>query len=72
MYCWEYKRIPWPPPLSLSTLPPGLLGLVWGSKADRRMYSTFAWAKLSTEGDFERITIKRNEPGDEDVQFDIG
>jgi hypothetical protein len=36
------------------------------------MYSTFAFGKLSTEGDFQRFTIKRNEPGDEDVQFDIG
>jgi hypothetical protein len=36
------------------------------------MYKTFAFGKLSTEGDFERITIQRNEPADEDIQFDIG
>jgi hypothetical protein len=36
------------------------------------MYSTFAFGKLSTEGDFERLTIQRNQPADEDVQFDIG
>ena len=36
------------------------------------MYSTFAFAKLTTEGDFQKITIQRNEPGDEDVQFDVG
>jgi hypothetical protein len=36
------------------------------------MYSTFAFGKLSTEGAFQRITIQRNEPADEDVQFDIG
>jgi hypothetical protein len=36
------------------------------------MYSTFAYAKKSPESDFEKITISRNEPGDDDVQFDVG
>jgi hypothetical protein len=36
------------------------------------MYSTFAYAKKSADAAFEKITISRNEPGDDDVQFDIG
>jgi hypothetical protein len=36
------------------------------------MYSTVAFAKKSADAEFEKITISRNEPGDEDVQFDIG
>ena len=36
------------------------------------MYSTFAYAKKSADASFEKITISRNEPGDDDVQFDIG
>jgi hypothetical protein len=36
------------------------------------MYSTFAYAKKSADSSFEKITISRNEPGDDDVQFDIG
>ncbi len=47
-------------------------GRQWGSEPAGSMYSTFAFAKLSTEGDFQRVTIQRNVPGDDDVQFDIG
>jgi hypothetical protein len=36
------------------------------------MYSTSAFAVKSAESDFEKITISRNEPGDDDVQFDVG
>jgi hypothetical protein len=36
------------------------------------MYSTHAYAKKSADASFEKITIQRNEPGDDDVQFDIG
>ena len=36
------------------------------------MYSTFAYAKKSADASFEKITISRNEPGDDDVQFDVG
>ena len=36
------------------------------------MYSTFAYAKKSADASFEKITISRNEPSDDDVQFDIG
>ena len=36
------------------------------------MYSTFAYAKKSAEASFEKITISRNEPGEDDVQFDVG
>ncbi len=36
------------------------------------MYSTYAFAKKSPDASFEKITIQRNEPGEDDVQFDIG
>ena len=36
------------------------------------MYSTIAFAKKSADASFEKITISRTEPGDDDVQFDIG
>jgi len=35
------------------------------------MYETTAWAKKSPTEKFEKITIKRNLPGDDDVTFDL-
>lgn len=35
------------------------------------MYSTYGYAKKSADAPFEKITISRNEPGDDDVQFDV-
>lgn len=35
------------------------------------MYETTAWAKKSATEKFEKITIKRNLPGDNDVTFDL-
>lgn len=35
------------------------------------MYETFAFGKESAEGGFKQLAIKRNTPGDDDVQFDI-
>jgi len=39
--------------------------------ADVPMYETTAWAKKSAADKFEKITIKRNLPGDDDVTFDL-
>jgi len=39
--------------------------------ADVPMYETTAWAKKSADQKFEKITIKRNLPGDDDVTFDL-
>ena len=39
--------------------------------ADVPMYETVAWAKKSAADKFEKITIKRNLPGDDDVTFDL-
>ena len=35
------------------------------------MYETTAWAKKSAADKFEKITIKRNQAGDDDVTFDM-
>lgn len=35
------------------------------------MYSTTAFGKASKEEDFKKMTIKRNECGDDDVEFDV-
>ena len=35
------------------------------------MYSTYAWAKKSKEGNFEKISIKRNINKDHDVTFEL-
>ena len=35
------------------------------------MYETTAWAKKSATSNFEKITIQRNLPGDNDVRFDL-
>ena len=36
-----------------------------------RMYETVGIAKKTKEGGFEKIAIKRNITGDDDVEFDI-
>ena len=35
------------------------------------MYSTFAWAKQSKEGTFEKIEIERNTDKEKDVTFEL-
>jgi uncharacterized zinc-type alcohol dehydrogenase-like protein len=35
------------------------------------LYDTFAFAKVTRESPYSKITIKRNEPGPDDVQFKV-
>jgi hypothetical protein len=36
------------------------------------MYTTYGYAKKAADSAFEKIIISRNEPGEDDVQFDVG
>ena len=35
------------------------------------LYETYAWGLSSADGEFGPLTIRRNTPGDDDVEFDI-
>ncbi|XP_023321347.1 probable cinnamyl alcohol dehydrogenase 6 [Eurytemora carolleeae] len=43
----------------------------WRIKMAAELYETVAWGRKSNGEKFEKMTIKRNLPGDDDVTFDL-